>query len=159
MKQFERHVDDQGNPYVTTDLSGYMITRLPLLNKSSGFSAEERRELGLTGLTAPHISTLEEQVDRAYANFTRSLTGLDKHVYLRVLQDRDETLFYALLEQHLEEMLPIIYTPTVAEAVQNFSLIYRWPRGLVISTENIDQVDEVLEQIPLTDVRLAVATD
>lgn len=159
MKHFEKRVDESGNAYMTTDLSGYMITRLPLLNKSSGFSAEERRELGLTGLIAPHISTLEEQVDRAYANFTRFVTGLDKHVYLRVLQDRNETLFYALLEQHLEEMLPIIYTPTVAEAVQNFSLIYRWPRGLVISTENIDQVDEVLEQIPLTDVRLAVATD
>ncbi len=159
MKQFERHVDDQGNPYVTTDLSGYMITRLPLLNKSSGFSAEERRELGLTGLIAPHISTLEQQVERSYANFKRFPTGLDKHVYLRVLQDRNETLFYALLERHLEEMLPIIYTPTVAEAVQNFSLIYRWPRGLVISTENIDSVEEVLEQFPLEDVRLAVATD
>ncbi len=159
MKQFERRVDEQGNPYMTTELSGYMITRLPLLNKSSGFSADERRELGLTGLIAPHISTLEEQVDRAYANFKRFVTGLDKHVYLRVLQDRNETLFYALLERHLEEMLPIIYTPTVAEAVQNFSLIYRWPRGLVISTQNIDYVDEVLKQIPLTDVRLAVATD
>lgn len=159
MKQFERHLDENGNPYVTTELSGYMITRLPLLNKSSGFSADERRELGLTGLIAPHISTLEQQVERAYSNFKRFMTGLDKHVYLRVLQDRNETLFYALLEQHLEEMLPIIYTPTVAEAVQNFSLIYRWPRGLVISTQNIDYVDEVLQQIPLTDVRLAVATD
>jgi len=159
MKQFERHVDDQGNQYLTTELSGYMITRLPLLNKSSGFSADERRELGLNGLIAPHISTLEEQVERSYANYKRFSTGLDKHVYLRVLQDRNETLFYALLERHLEEMLPIIYTPTVAEAVQNFSLIYRWPRGLVISTQNIDRVDEVLKQFPLEDVRLAVATD
>ncbi|MFA5551041.1 MAG: NAD-dependent malic enzyme [Trueperaceae bacterium] len=159
MKQFERRVDQDGNPYMTTELSGYMITRLPLLNKSSGFSADERRELGLTGLIAPHISTLDEQVDRAYTNYKRFVTGLDKHVYLRVLQDRNETLFYALLERHLEEMLPIIYTPTVAEAVQNFSLIYRWPRGLVISTQNIDYVDDVLQQIPLTDVRLAVATD
>ncbi|MFA5594189.1 MAG: NAD-dependent malic enzyme [Trueperaceae bacterium] len=159
MKQFERRVDQHGNPYLTTELSGYMITRLPLLNKSSGFSADERRELGLTGLIAPHISTMEEQVERAYQNFTRFVTGLDKHVYLRVLQDRNETLFYALLEQHLEEMLPIIYTPTVAEAVQNFSLIYRWPRGLVVSTQNIDYVDEVLAQFPMRDVRLAVATD
>ncbi|NLG08239.1 MAG: NAD-dependent malic enzyme [Deinococcales bacterium] len=159
MKQFERRVDEQGNPYLATSLSGYLITRLPLLNKSSGFSLEERRELGLTGLIAPHVSSLEEQVERAYSNFRRFTTGLDKHIYLRVLQDRNETLFYALLEQHLEEMLPIIYTPTVAEAVQNFSLIYRWPRGLVISTDNIDQVDEVLAQAPLQDVRLAVATD
>src|SRR5690606_10451948 len=158
-KQFERRVDEQGNPYLATSLSGYLITRLPLLNKSSGFSLEERRELGLTGLIAPHVSSLEEQVERAYSNFRRFTTGLDKHIYLRVLQDRNETLFYALLEQHLEEMLPIIYTPTVAEAVQNFSLIYRWPRGLVISSDNPDQVDEVLAQAPLQDVRLAVATD
>ena len=108
MKQFVRHVDENGNPYVTTELSGYMITRLPLLNKSSGFSADERRELGLTGLIAPHISTLEQQVERAYTNYKRFMTGLDKHVYLRVLQDRNETLFYALLEQYLEEMLPML---------------------------------------------------
>ncbi len=159
MKQYERKTDEQGNPYLTTELTGYMITRMPLLNKSSGFTAEERAELGLTGLIAPHVSTLEEQVERTYSNYRRFATALDKHIYLRVLQDRNETLFYALLERHLEEMLPIIYTPTVAEAVQNFSLIYRWPRGLVISTQNIDQVDEVLAQTPLQDVRLAVATD
>ncbi len=159
MKQFERRVDEHGNPYLATQLSGYMITRLPLLNKSSGFTAEEREELGLTGLLAPHVSTMEQQVERAYTNFSRVKSALDKHIYLRVLQDRNETLFYALLETHLEEMLPIIYTPTVAEAVQNFSLIYRWPRGLVVSTANIDKVDDVLSQLPLDDIRLAVATD
>ena len=159
MKQFERRVDENGNPYLATQLSGYMITRLPLLNKSSGFTLEEREELGMTGLLAPHVSTMEQQVERAYSNFSRFNSGLDKHVYLRVLQDRNETLFYALLEAHLEEMLPIIYTPTVAEAVQNFSLIYRWPRGLVVSTSNISKVDDVLSQLPLTDIRLAVATD
>lgn len=159
MKQFERRVDEYGNPYLATQLSGYMITRLPLLNKSSGFTAEEREELGLTGLLAPHVSTMEQQVERAYTNFSRVKSALDKHIYLRVLQDRNETLFYALLETHLEEMLPIIYTPTVAEAVQNFSLIYRWPRGLVVSTANIDKVDDVLSQLPLDDIRLAVATD
>lgn len=159
MQQFERRVDDKGESYFATELPGYLITRLPLLNKGSAFSRSERRELGLTGLIAPHVSSLEEQVERTYTNFKRFTTGLDKHIYLRVLQDRNETLFYALLDEHLEEMLPIIYTPTVAEAVQNFSLIYRWPRGLVISTKNIDHVDEILESFPLEDVRLAVATD
>src|SRR5690606_33642424 len=81
------------------------------------------------------------------------------HVYLRPLQDRNEVLFYALVEKHLEEMLPIIYTPTVAEAVQRFSHLYRYPRGVVISTDNIDRADEVLSHTPMTDIRLAVATD
>jgi malate dehydrogenase (oxaloacetate-decarboxylating) len=159
MKQFEKRIDDKGNPYLATPLSGYLLTRLPLLNKSTGFSREERRELGLEGLVPPHSSTIEQQVQRTYANYSGFTTALDKHVYLRVLQDRNEVLFYALLEQHLEEMLPIIYTPTVAEAVQKFSLIYRFPRGLVVSTENIDRVDEVLATAPLPDVRLVVATD
>lgn len=159
MKQFEKRIDDKGNPYLATPLSGYLLTRLPLLNKSTGFSREERRELGLEGLVPPHSSTIEQQVQRTYANYSGFTTALDKHVYLRVLQDRNEVLFYALLEQHLEEMLPIIYTPTVAEAVQKFSLIYRFPRGLVVSTENIDRIDEVLATAPLPDVRLVVATD
>lgn len=159
MKQFEIRRDDQGKPYLATELTGYILTRLPLLNKSTGFTREERRELRLEGLVPPHSSTLEQQVERTYANYSNFTTALDKHVYLRVLQDRNEVLFYALLEQHLEEMLPIIYTPTVAEAVQKFSLIYRFPRGLVISTENIDRVDEVLADAPVQEVRLAVATD
>ncbi len=159
MKQYERLVDESGNPYLATDLPGLILTRLPLLNKSTAFTPEERKELGLEGLFPPHISSLEEQVQRTYANFRRFTTNLDKHIYLRVLQDRNEVLFYALIQRHLEEMLPIIYTPTVAEAVQKFSLIYRWPRGLVVSTENIDRVDEVLENTPIPDVRLVVATD
>jgi malate dehydrogenase (oxaloacetate-decarboxylating) len=159
MKQYERLVDESGNPYLATDLPGLVLTRLPLLNKSTAFTPEERKELGLEGLFPPHISSLEEQVQRTYANFRRFTTNLDKHIYLRVLQDRNEVLFYALIQRHLEEMLPIIYTPTVAEAVQKFSLIYRWPRGLVVSTENIDRVDEVLENTPIPDVRLVVATD
>ncbi|MBW7915658.1 MAG: NAD-dependent malic enzyme [Trueperaceae bacterium] len=159
MKQFEKRIDDRGRPYLATHLTGYLLTRLPLLNKSTGFSREERRELGLEGLLPPHTSSLEEQVRRTYANYSGFTTPLDKHVYLRVLQDRNEVLFYALLEEHLEEMLPIIYTPTVAEAVQKFSLIYRFPRGLVVSTDNIDRIDEVLADAPVPDVRLVVATD
>ena len=159
MKQYDRLIDEHGDPYLATDLHGLLLTRLPLLNKSTGFTPEERRELGLEGLVPPHVSTLEEQVQRTYANFRRFTTNLDKHIYLRVLQDRNEVLFYALMERHLEEMLPIIYTPTVAEAVQKFSLIYRWPRGLVVSTENIDRIDEVLANAPVPEVHLVVATD
>lgn len=159
MEQFTRKIDEHGKPYYETSLPGYMITRMPLLNKSTAFSQEERDELGLTGLIPPHVFQLEDQIDRAYKNFKRFKSNLDKHIYVRVLQDRNEVLFYALIDKYLEEMLPIIYTPTVAEAVQNFSMLYRFPRGLVVDTTNIDDIDEVLKNLPTTDVRLAVATD
>ena len=159
MKQFERRNDERGEPYLATDLPGLMLTRLPLLNKSTAFTPEERREFGLEGLLPPHVATLEQQLVRTYGNYQRATTNIDRHVYLRNLQDRNEVLFYALVEAHLEEMLPIIYTPTVAEAVQRFSHLYRYPRGIVISTENIDRVDEVLANAPMPTVRLAVATD
>jgi malate dehydrogenase (oxaloacetate-decarboxylating) len=159
MKQYTRKVDDDGHPYLQTDLPGLVLTRLPLLNKSTAFTPEERHELGLVGLFPPHVSSMEEQVERAYTNFSGFRTDFDKHVFLRVLQDRNEVQFYAVLERHLEEMMPIIYTPTVAEAVERFSVIYRYARGLVVSTETIDRIDELLDNVPLPDVRLAVATD
>ncbi len=159
LKQYERKVDEHGQPYLETDLPGLLLTRLPLLNKSSAFTAQERLEFGLEGLLPPHVATLEEQVIRTTANLRRAGNNLDRHVYLRALQDRNEVLFYAVLERHLEEMLPLIYTPTVAEAVRSFSHLYRYPRGLVVSTENIDRIDELLANVPVEDVRLAVATD
>ena len=159
MRQYERRVDDDGNQYLATDLPGFFLTRLPLLNKSTAFTAEERAEFGLEGLLPPHVATLDEQLTRTYANYCRATTNIGRHVYLRTLQDRNEVLFYALVDKHLEEMLPIIYTPTVAEAVQRFSHLYRYPRGVVVSTENIDRVDEVLSHTPMPDVRLAVVTD
>ena len=159
MRQFERRVDEDGEAYMATDLPGFMLTRLPLLNKSTAFTAEERETFGLEGLLPPHVATLEEQMTRTYGNYRRAATNIDKHVYLRNLQDRNEVLFYAVLEEHLEEMMPIVYTPTVAEAVQRFSHLYRYARGLVISTDNIDRVDEVLMNTPMPDVQLAVATD
>ena len=159
MKQYDYKFDENGNPYLETDLPGLMLTRLPLLNKSTAFTLEERRAFGLEGLFPPHVSTLEEQVARAYSNFQSFQTDLDKHIYVRVLQDRNEVLFYALLDKYLEEMMPIIYTPTVAQAVERFSHIYRYPRGVVISTENIDRVDDILSNTPFPQVKLIVATD
>ena len=156
---YERKTDADGAPYLETHVPGFMLTRLPLLNKSTAFPLDERERFGLNGLLPAHVSSLEEQTEREYANFVGFQTAMDKHVYLRVLQDRNEVLFYALLERHLEEMMPIIYTPTVAEAVEKFSVIYRYPRGLVVSTETIDRIDELLANVHLPDVRLAVATD
>lgn len=159
MKQYERRIDASGQEYLETSLPGLALTRFPLLNKSTAFTLEERREFGLLGLFPSHVSTIEEQVARAYANFRSFQTNLDRHIFLRVLQDRNEVLFYALLEEHLEEMMPIIYTPTVAEAVEKFSVIYRYPRGLVVSTDNIDHIDELLTNTPFPEVKLIVATD
>jgi malate dehydrogenase (oxaloacetate-decarboxylating) len=159
MTQYEQKIDASGNAYLETDLPGHMLTRLPLLNKGTAFTAEERREFGLSGTFPPHITTLSEQLEQSYASFKNFKTGLDKHLYLRVLQDRNEVLFYALLDRHLEEMMPIIYTPTVGEAVAKFSLIFRYPRGIIVSTENIDQVETLLENVALPDVKLVVASD
>lgn len=159
MKLFERKGLAEGQPYLATSLPGVLLTRLPLLNKGTAFTHEERRELGLEGLFPPHVSTLDEQVEREYGNFGNFSTDLEKHVYLRSLQDRSAVLFYALLESHLEEMLPIIYTPTVAEAVQKFSHIYGFRRGIVVSTENIDRIDTIFANVPVDEVRLVVATD
>ncbi len=159
MKQYEKKLDASGRPYLETNLPGLLLTRLPLLNKGTGFSPEERAEFGLEGLLPTHVSTLEEQVARNYANFKSFRTDLEKHVFLRALQDRSEVLFYALIDRHIEEMMPIIYTPTVAQAVEQFSRIYRYPRGLVVNTENIDRIDALLENTPFPDVQLIVATD
>lgn len=159
MKQYEKKLDAQGRPYLETNLPGLLLTRLPLLNKGTGFPPEEREEFGLQGLLPTHVSTLEEQTARNYANFKSFRTDLEKHVFLRALQDRSEVLFYAMVDQHIEEMMPIIYTPTVAQAVEQFSRIYRYPRGLTVNTENIDRIDTLLENTPFPDVQLIVATD
>ncbi|QSQ20899.1 NAD-dependent malic enzyme [Pyxidicoccus parkwayensis] len=159
MKQYEKKYDADGRPYLETSLPGLLLTRLPLLNKVTSFTREEREEFGLMGLLPTHVSSLEEQVTRAYANFKSFKTDLEKHVYLRALQDRSEVLFYALLDAHIQEMMPIIYTPTVAQAVEQFSRIYRFPRGLVVNPENIDRIDALLEDTPFPDVQLIVATD
>jgi malate dehydrogenase (oxaloacetate-decarboxylating) len=159
MKQYEKKLDTDGRPYLETSLPGLLLTRLPLLNKGTSFTLEERREFGLLGLLPTHVSSLEEQIERSYANFRGFRSDLEKHVFLRALQDRSEVLFYALLDKHIEEMMPIIYTPTVAQAVEQFSRIYRYPRGLVVNPENIEHIDALLENAPFPDVQLIVATD
>lgn len=159
MKQYDYKLDASGKPYLETDLPGLMLTRLPLLNKSTAFTPEERDAFDLWGLLPPRIATLEEQVERVYINYKSFFKDINKHIYLRLLQDRNEVLFYALLERHLEEMMPIIYTPTVAEAVEQFSQIYRFPRGMVVSTNNIHKIDEMLANTPYPYIKLIVATD
>lgn len=131
----------------------------PLLNKGTAFSMREREKLGLLGLLPPHIETLESQIDRVYAAFEREETPLDKHIYLRGLQDDNEVLFYALLARHLSEMMPIIYTPVVGDACKKFSEIYDHPRGLLISYPERDRIDDILENVVLPSVEAIVVTD
>ena len=130
-----------------------------MLNKGTAFSEEERDELGLLGLLPPHIDSLDQQVSRAYEAYQRKTADLEKHIYLRNLQDTNETLFYRLLLDHLTEMMPIIYTPVVGAACQQFSEIYRRPRGLFISYAERDAIDVMLDNALQQNVEVIVVTD
>jgi len=101
---------------VEVSASGYQLLDTPLLNKGSAFTEEERREFGLSGLLPPQVSTVEQQLARAYENYRRKESDLERYVFLVSLQDRNETLFYRLLQEHVAEMMPVIYTPTVGAA-------------------------------------------
>lgn len=131
----------------------------PLLNKDAAFTEEERTTLGLTGLLPFHVETLDTQAERAYAQFCTHEKPIDRHVFLRELQDRNETLFFRLVTDHLEEMLPIIYTPTVGEACQTFSHIYQGNRGLFIGYPDQARIDDILGNVPQDDIRVIVVTD
>jgi malate dehydrogenase (oxaloacetate-decarboxylating) len=130
----------------------------PLLNKGTAFTTEERTALRLRGLLPPHVTTMEEQIDRLYGEFCAKGTALEKHTFLRNVQDENETLFYALLLRHIEEMTPIVYTPTVGEACQKFGKIFRRPRGLYFSYTNRDRMDEIFENVP-AEIDVIVVTD
>ncbi len=131
----------------------------PLLNKGTAFTEEERTLFGLLGLLPPHVETLEEQVVRAYEAYQRKDDDLERHIYLRALQDTNEVLFYRLLLDHIEEMTPIVYTPTVALACQQFSHIYRRPRGLFVSYPRRDSIITLLQNRPNPNVDVIVVTD
>ncbi|MFP3904485.1 MAG: NAD-dependent malic enzyme, partial [Armatimonadota bacterium] len=138
---------------------GTELLHNPRLNKGSAFTHRERLELGLIGLLPPEVSTLAEQQARVMENYRNEGTDLDKYIYLRLLQDRNETLFHAVLTEHLEEMAPIVYTPTVAEAVRNFSHIFRSSRGLYITPKNIEHIDEMLQEVSPEAIGVIVCTD
>jgi malic enzyme len=120
----------------------------PLINKGTAFSPAEREALGLDGLLPPAVLSIHQQLDRVYQSCLRKETPLERYIYLVALQDRDETLFYRLLHEHMEELMPIVYTPVVGEACENFSHIYRRPRGLFISYEQRDRIEQILRNHP-----------
>jgi malate dehydrogenase (oxaloacetate-decarboxylating) len=156
---FELIREPDGSERLRIGMDGASVLRHPLTNRGTAFTYAERVALGVDGLLPPAFTTLEWQIERSYAAFQKERTALAKYSFLRGLQERNEVLYYALLEQHLSEMLPIIYTPTVGDAVMNASRIYRWPRGLSLSPQNIDRADQVFQNCTLDDVRIVVATD
>ncbi len=158
-KYFETTRDADGVFRMHVSLDGYALLRLAPTNKGTAFTVEERRALHLDGLLPPHVSTLDEQCARSHAGFLREASDLAKYTYLRNVQERNETLYYALLERHLPEMLPIIYTPTVGEAVRNYHNIYQSARGISLSPDNVERAREVLHNCHYDDVRMIVATD
>lgn len=139
--------------------TGVELLRDPSLNKGSAFTEEERDALGLRGLLPPHIHTQDEQVARVMGNYRRKETDLGKYVHMIALQDRNESLFYRVILEHLEQMMPIIYTPTVGKACQEYGHIFRKPRGLFVSLKHRGQIADVLSNWPYVDVRIIVVTD
>ena len=146
-------------PGLSPSLRGRVLLETPSLNKGTAFTLPERQALGLDGLLPPVVETIEEQSFRAYKAYLRKPDDLERHIYLRQLQDTNEVLFYRLLLDHIEEMLPIIYTPVVAEACQEFSHIYRRPRGLIISYPLRDHIESLLRNRPHKEVSVIVVTD
>ena len=142
-----------------TGLRGMDLLDTPIWNKGTAFDDNERSALGLHGLLPPRVESLEEQVKRAYEAFKTKRTDLGRHVYLRQLQDSNETLFYRLMFEHIEEMMPIVYTPTVGLACQQFSHIYRRPRGLIVSYPLCDSIAQILRNRPNPEVDVIVVTD
>ncbi len=157
MEKFQSHHDKVKE--IQAPFKGARLLKAPLLNKDTAFSEQERADLDLDGLLPPHVEDIKSQLARCYDAYQRKQDDLEKHIYLRSLQDRNETLFYKLIIEHLTEMMPMIYTPTVGAACQEFSHIYRQPRGLFISYSHNDKIKEILDNSPVEDVKVIVVTD
>ena len=139
------HDSRTGEEYMAVSVRGEPLLRDPFTNRSTAFTRAEREELGLDGLVPPAVSTMDQQLARVYENYRVKQTPLERYIHLVGLQDRNETLFFRLLHDHIDEMMPIVYTPVVGEACQQFSHIYRRPRGLYISYEHRNQIDAILK--------------
>ena len=138
---------------------GEALLHDPLLNKGTAFTDAERDALGLRGLLPPHVHTLEEQLARVMDNYRNKQTDLERYIHLVSLQDRNETLFYKVVGDYIEEMMPIIYTPTVGQACQQWGHLFRRPRGLYVSWNDRGQVARLLRNWAAQDVRVIVVTD
>jgi len=148
-----------GQRYMSTPVKGDALLMDPFTNKGTAFTARERDELDLHGLLPPAVCTMEEQLQRVYENFLAKPTPLEKFIYLTSLHDRNETLFFRLVHERIDEMLPVVYTPVVGEACQKFSHIYRRNRGLYVSYDQRNNIEKVLSNYHTTDPSVIVVTD
>jgi malate dehydrogenase (oxaloacetate-decarboxylating)(NADP+) len=139
--------------------TGVALLRDPTLNKGTAFTERERDVLDLRGLLPPHVHTQEEQVQRSLRNLRRQPTDLDKYISLNALHDRNEALFFRVLVDHIEEMMPLVYTPTVGQACQQFGVIFQRPRGLFISANDRGRIAAVMQNWPQKRVGIIVVTD
>jgi malic enzyme len=159
MERYDARRDADGRTVVRVPHRGAALLAHSMYNKSTAFSAEEREAFGLTGLLPQAVSTMEQQARRVYENIARKTDPLERYIGLAALHDRNEILFFRVLTDHLEEFLPIVYTPTVGRACQEFSRIFRKARGLWITPAHRGRIADVLAASPFDDVRLIVATD
>jgi malate dehydrogenase (oxaloacetate-decarboxylating) len=160
MLDFKLHRDEHtGERYIETSLCGKPLLTTPQLNKGTAFTNEERKEFGLLGKLPHRVETLDEQVKRAYLQYSSYTTRLQQNIYLNNLHDKNQVLFYKLLHRHLGEMLPTIYTPIVGTAVKRFSLEYRQPRGLYIAHSDKNQIEEIIKNRSNPEIDVIVVTD
>ncbi|MCL2464422.1 MAG: NAD-dependent malic enzyme [Micrococcales bacterium] len=155
-------IDKRGGEYVASvAIRGRDILRTPLLNQGTGFSAQAREQLGLVGLLPPQVLTMRAQLDRVYTQLHRQPTDLAKYVFMNDMLDRNETLFYRLISEHIEELLPIIYTPTVGEAIQEFSQWFLRPRGVFLDIDHPEAIEDALKAHGRSadEIDIIVATD
>ncbi|MCA8961104.1 MAG: NAD-dependent malic enzyme [Planctomycetes bacterium] len=148
-----------GQKYMAVSSKGAVLMLDPFTNKGTAFTEEERRELELEGLLPPAVCTIEQQLERAYENYQSKTTPLGRYIHLTSLHDRNEVLYYRLIQEHIEEMMPIVYTPVVGEACQKFSHIYRKPRGLYITYEQRDRIETILANAQIVNPSIIVVTD
>jgi malate dehydrogenase (oxaloacetate-decarboxylating) len=144
---------------ISVSSSGPTLLNMSLLNKGCAFDDQERKDFNLVGLLPRRLETIEQQVARAYQQYSSFDEPINKHIFLRATQDSNETLYYRLIQDHLEEMMPIIYTPTVGDACERFSEIYRRARGLFIAYPDRDHIDEMLANVTKGNVKVIVVTD
>ncbi|MFI5169223.1 MAG: NAD-dependent malic enzyme [Vicinamibacterales bacterium] len=159
MEPYRLKHDRKGRPRLEVPYRGQQLLRHPMYSKGTAFTREERAALGLDGLLPDAVSTLEQQEQRAYRNIQRKQDPLERYVGLAALQDRNEVLFYRVLVNHIEELMPIVYTPTVGQACQEYSHIFRRARGIWITPGHRGRIVDVLDNAPFADVRLIVVTD
>jgi malate dehydrogenase (oxaloacetate-decarboxylating) len=155
----DSHRDQDSEDVLEVSHTGQMLLDHPLLNKGSNFPEDERRAFHLLGLLPHHVTPLDLQQQRTYENYRRKDDDLERYIFLASLQDRNEVLFYRLLSDHIREMSPIVYTPVVGMACQNYSHIYRRPRGLYVSYPYRDEMDTLLQNVPHKEVRVILVTD